>query len=387
LTYVAGYGATHGFLELNWPKRNCIFCYPAAANHTYHATPIPQQNLTPFICDFSYVSNAWQPARAMRDAVLADWAGNKGLADLFARISDEIITRTDAGERWDSEQVRSLVCKYGATVGLSGAEPVITELMMQGIRISDRAYRHAGLRWVADWCRNNNKTLRLYGRGWENNPEFAAFAAGPAAPGEHLRGIYQATRINLQIIETGVLHSRALDGMAAGGFFLCREFYHEPTYQGRPDAWYYQQKHELAQLAIAAGYDGITDLERSGEADLLERWSRIKSWVMAGTERHHFDKAFHIWAAFARPRQLLPQLQNISFNDPARFAELANLFLNDDTLRRSTAQQMRRAVLEHLSYDARWKTFMETVVAGLSSETQSQPTRVTEIRNEPLATV
>ena len=57
---------------------------------------------------------------------------------------------------------------------------------------------------------------------WENNPRFAKFAAGFLAPGEELRTVYRASEINLQIIETGFLHSRALDGLAAGGFFLYR---------------------------------------------------------------------------------------------------------------------------------------------------------------------
>ncbi len=367
LTYVAGHGAIHGFLDLGWPKRNSIFCYAAAANHTYSAQPLPAEKLAPYTCDFSYVSNAWQPASAMRDDLLAQWSSNKGLAELFGRISEEILTTANAGARWDSQQIRSLVQQHGRQVGLRDHEPVIVELAMHGTRLADRAYRHVGLRWVADWCRQNNKTLRLYGSGWESNPEFALFAAGPAKPGEELRAIYQATRINLQIIETGFLHSRALDGIAAGGFFMCREEPDELIYNGIPHAQYHRAMLELSQIALARGYEGIPDLEQAGDADLLTRWAKLKTWLVEAHGQRRLDKVLQTAAVFLRPRDLLPELPQISFNDPLRFMELATRFLNDDALRQHIATAMRQRVLASLSYDARWKTFVESIAAGLAA--------------------
>ena len=85
------------------------------------------------------------------------------------------------------------------------------------MRVNNLLFRHQSLRRS---LLDMDIDLRLYGRGWENNPTFAKFARGVADHRGELPLIYQASRINLQVSPLGSLHQRVMEGLASGGFFL-----------------------------------------------------------------------------------------------------------------------------------------------------------------------
>lgn len=80
--------------------------------------------------------------------------------------------------------------------------------------------RYLQRREVLRWVRDAGFDLRLYGRGWETDPELAPLARGPVAPGEELRDLYHSAAVHLQInLDTNV-HPRVFECLAAGGLIL-----------------------------------------------------------------------------------------------------------------------------------------------------------------------
>ncbi|MCA8961891.1 MAG: glycosyltransferase, partial [Planctomycetes bacterium] len=83
--------------------------------------------------------------------------------------------------------------------------------------------RYLQRREVLRWVRDAGFDLRLFGRGWESDPEFASHARGPVEPGEDLRDLYHSARVHLQINLDTNLHARVFECLAAGGAILAAE--------------------------------------------------------------------------------------------------------------------------------------------------------------------
>jgi Glycosyl transferases group 1 len=224
------------------------------------------------------------------------------------------------------------------------------------------------LEWVAEYCRKNNKTLRLYGSGWESNPRFAEYAAGFLAPGEEMRAVYQATDINLQIIETGFLHSRSLDGLAAGGFFLnrqVREF--DPTEQSRL---------MMTRRAIETGCVTYGQLDASTDPLIAGAWAHARTLIRLG-KPDEYCRMLDIWPTVPSEEIQFPHLSEITFADQKEFNAMADRFLVNPDLRRSVAARLRQVVVDRYSYDTRWRQFLSGITAGLRDAAQELATAKT----------
>jgi hypothetical protein len=247
------------------------------------------------------------------------------------------------------------------------AEVLMRELVMSGLLIADRAFRHETLGWAADYCRAAGKTLRLYGAGWERHPTLAAHAAGPAAAGDELHAITLASRINLQIIGTGVLHPRLLDGLAGGGFFLYRE-----THNDRPDPAFLAARAAVSRHVAGHGVTRLADLDAVSEPGIAAAWRVIREQYVETQRRQQFDEAVvlrGLATAHALPHatEVMPELAAIAFDSRESFAERAAAFLADESLRASTARALRARVQESFSYDARWAAFERHLRGALTS--------------------
>jgi len=80
-------------------------------------------------------------------------------------------------------------------------------------------------RWVqraepVRWARDMGLDVRVWGRGWADSPEFAPLARGVAAPGEALRDLYAAARIQLHMNSDTNMHARVFECLLSGGFIL-----------------------------------------------------------------------------------------------------------------------------------------------------------------------
>src|SRR5262249_4996272 len=146
------------------------------------------------------------------------WKSHPSFGSLYDELVETLLSqhRQGAGQAWDYVALRNLARSRAAARAILLDPRALNEMTMDLCTFADRAYRHTALAWVSRWCESNGKTLNLYGNGWESHATFAKWAAGPAAPGEDARAIFQVSRINLQLIQPGFIHSRALDGLAAG---------------------------------------------------------------------------------------------------------------------------------------------------------------------------
>jgi hypothetical protein len=357
LTYVAGHGAVFGHTNLNWPRENCIFCHPAGATFRYSDQPVDEAARSRYACDLSYVSNASGTPEALAATLLNRWNHPGGIA-MFKEAAAIIRTQSEAGATWDYVSVLNLLKSMGSDTRLAAGQT--EELTLNLCTYADRCFRHAALGWVSRWCQAHGKSLRLYGRGWADHPEFSRWAAGSAQPGEEVRAIYQASRINLQMIEPGFIHSRSLDGLAAGGFFLARhtlvDGLNSPEVAGL---------HELGRWIEANRIADDEELDSVNDADIREKTARARAYFQRHDVFAPLVPSLHVWAHVPPASVMFPQLDAITFRDEQSFGELAGRYLQDADLCATVAKDMQRLVLQNFSYTARWSTFLDAISRGL----------------------
>lgn len=97
------------------------------------------------------------------------------------------------------------------------------ELLVSYIhQIAERAFRMEAARWARSIAQRRGWSLRFYGNGWDQNPEFADLAAGPVAFGSELAGCYAGAGVHLHASITQPLHQRTAECSLAGGLVLSR---------------------------------------------------------------------------------------------------------------------------------------------------------------------
>jgi hypothetical protein len=366
MTYIAGLGARLGYEELGWPRENCILTLGASATHRYHNRPAAHALLEKHRCTFSYTSNASGTPRSVVEQCRGAYQKSPALLQVFDEIVEHILATSEAGRAWDTAHIQQLLDEHLATARQAITTNNRREMIMQLRGISDRAFRHVALRWVSDYCKRNQKTLRLYGNGWEQHPEFALYAAGFLAPGEDMRALYQATDINLQIIETGFIHSRVLDGLAAGGFFLSR-FAPEARDLDHTQA----ARTAMTRRALETGCVTFSQLDASTDPLIADAWAYARTVIPLGAPNERC-RMLDIWAAYPSEEFLFPELDRITFGDEGQFIEMADRYLADADERCALAAGLRQTVLDQFSYDARWRQFVSGIAAGMRQAAQTQ---------------
>jgi hypothetical protein len=353
LTYVAGHGAEFGYTHLGWTARNCLFCHPAAATRRYGGTPIGHGQA--YEQDVSFISNAAESPEQLRDSTLA---GIGSLAEAFAKLAPKVIDGAMRdGVAWTTRMLWPLI---DAVLGTNRDQAIRNELLMALSRLADRCFRHAALHWVKDFCDRRGYTFRLFGAGWEKHPVLASHARGAVKPGDGVARVYRGTRINLQLMGAmSFIHSRSLDGLAAGGFFLNRGNRRETDMANERAAF------ELAMMKPDRLYATAQEMDRCTEEQMRLRWEKIKNlWSDTGGP----EAALRAMAFYRHcPQQELiwPQLDQITFFDAEGFENLAQTYLEDESLRLRVMGKMQEVVRRQFSYDARWAYFAGAIRDGL----------------------
>ena len=358
LTFVAGHGAIMGVFHLGWPEGACIFCHAAGMTHRYRlAAGVAAEPSR--VADFAYMSHASASPEQFRGSLARKWENPKQYLPLFNRACEEVLAGARAGKTWEFLELQELVRR---TAGGGDVPPDIENMLMVDLRLLvDRVFRHVTLEWVSRWCERHGKTLRIWGQGWAAHPTLGKHAAGVALPGEDAQAVFRSSLVNLQIIETGVIHSRLLDGWAAGGFFLIRQAHRTEDEQRIRDTW------RIAQLTREAGIRRIDEVEARGSEELRKLWATL------APEYAKWDKAaifpgFRTWRCLPPATVLIPGVDQLMFNDEAQFGVLAERFLcgPEAAARREQASAGIQDVLQkHLSYDARWREFIEHIAANV----------------------
>jgi hypothetical protein len=362
LSFVAGHGAIPGCMQLNWPEGACIFCYPAGMTHRYSPAPATAEELSQFGSDVSYVSHASGSPEQLRANLRGKWEGGaKGFLPLLDASSEEIVALAWRGEILDYAGMEALISRIGAGLKLP-VPAAVAQSMIVDLRLQlDRTFRHQTLDWVSRWCDSRGKRLRIWGNGWKDHPTLGKWAAGVALPGEQAQAVYRASRINLQIIETGVLHSRLFDGWAAGGFFMIRQA-HRPKDEQEMMNFY-----RIGRLTQDESIETIGQLEERGSQELRRLWKPWTSYTTIFDRKQKFP-GFRIWRNLAPPQVVIPNLDRIMFNSASEFERMADEFCRSEESRQSLWNGICEVLNAKFSYDARWKEFLGHVTSHLGYE-------------------
>lgn len=324
----------------------------ATDDKTYSDLALPEEELSPHRCDFSYVSNQSRLPADFHDERRKQFASDPAtlrLVDLsYEALLQAFRERPDTArlsvrfmlEAIERERKPGRVCEENRQAILRFHLDPLAELM----------FRQNTLEWVADYCDRTGRRLHLYGKGWEDHPRLAAYARGVADNGRPLRAIYQASAVNLQIIGTGAIHQRLLDGLAAGGFFLIRftppdtalatvKRYLAALRRYRPAT---DADHEASAMPELA--EALWELHRFMGHDARATLFRIDPEDNTMLESLEADGFRRLAGA------MFPQYGEVSFASAEEFARCADRFLADAEARRTIARAMRGVVVEHYSY-------------------------------------
>jgi hypothetical protein len=364
LTYVAGHGAAYGYTFLGWPRRNVIFCELAGATHRYSGQALPEEMLAAHRCDVSFISNASGTPAEMRGQQRGLWRKNVTAGAIYEEVSSLMIGETEGGRTWEHYSILAEIRRASDARGVRLTANWENELVMALVALSDRCFRHTALQWVRHWCEKAGRSLRLYGQGWEKHPDFAKYAAGYAQQGDGLAAIYQASRINLHLMESGgFFHSRPLDGLAAGGFLLTRTSPNDGA-----EEKYVRAQRVLAERAGVLGLVTKGDLERCTDAAVVEAWGVMRHYFAEMSDGERIP-GLTVWGELLPARVVFPELVKISFSSAGEFETLAERYLSNESERAAVARTMQETVRREMSYSRRWGQFIEGVQNGLVAAT------------------
>lgn len=352
LDVLASVSAAHCVTKLGCDENRTINCIMPTNPARFSGEAMDEAELEAHRCDVSYVSNASQ---SPGDFHKEQW---EGLGDETSRrvlqaVHDEIRAEAERCPRVPNERRRAAIDVAAGKLGVRVPERFGNWLGSWYIwRLLDRIFRHQALAWAADWALENGRALHLYGRGWENHKTLHAFARGVAHNEQELRRIYQASAINLQLIPSGFLHQRAMDGLAAGGFFLSRKACSD------------QQSAVMQPILARAAEIGVTTLgEPAARADRTLQEALVAYEEETG---QHPDPDDDMSLAYLRiaardpcAGSVFPGFERLVFDDAVSFRRTADYFLDNAGERRSVASQMRQVVLERFSYKDTMRRFLD----------------------------
>ncbi|MCZ6836040.1 MAG: hypothetical protein O7G85_09730 [Planctomycetota bacterium] len=338
---------------------------------TYCAEPLDATELDAYRCDVSYVSHGSATPEALLIDLTRGWIPEHAtcLELMLERMKVALDTKP---------YIRSidLAAMLQEAEGDAKCEDVSREirlavLLQNSLVLYDRLLRHQTLQWASAWAESKNRSLNLYGKGWDTHPSLARHARGEIENGRPLRAVYQASAINLQVNGYGSLHQRLLDGLASGGFMLTR---FNPAdvlriqYSKLRDQLY-RDRLDLNGIMERRGHDHELDstlnsIERLEGLRLASMIDPIRKRQMHLQEltfnlpRHdNDDEALmrRLCTLEHLPRRVagdLPGYEQTSFRTESEMHERLDLFVDDPEARAELSGPMRASVIEHDTYDA-----------------------------------
>ncbi len=341
LDYVIGYGRTELVQRCGYPASRFMPAMVGVNPDRFSATALTDAELSPLRCDVSFVSHASMPA----DRIIAEQVERNGspesrrlLQDVYARLRAiyDAGGSVTAGEALDAIILDSLRDNH-----LTADMKSLRDLFAH--RVNNALFRHQAIRWVAEM----GVDLRLYGKGWENHPEFKRFARGVADNHSQLPAIYRASAINLQVTPFGGVHQRLLDGLAAGGFFLIRSVTAEELEILLRDMWNWRQLH-----GVGSGRE-MLEKRDAALSDLMRRYAQLAA-VDPAADPDYFFAAIEECAMMGFTRTantLFDRPERVTFTTREQLVNQVKHFLACPDERREIAAAMRQRVLETHTYD------------------------------------
>jgi hypothetical protein len=341
---------------------------PTSPDH-FHTTEPTEDERRRFSCDVSYVSHASQTPAAFHAEE------RKRFPDpTSARLLDamfELLPPMLDEYQLVSWKLPALVLEEASRAcGVVVRDPEVARRLQWWYlwRLGDRIFRHQALEWVASWSRRTGRVFRIYGNGWDKHPTLAEFAAGPADNGAELHAICKASRINLQLMPAGFIHQRALDGLAAGGFFLARRTPHDT--RGGVLRRLLARVEDLGIDSTAAMLGHGDEALRGLLRDYLGVW--LDHY---GPEDRELLSDLRIQAEWIYADEAFADYEDIAFDSPAAFEERAERFLADEAERRAVTTRMRDVVIQRFTYRTAIDGFLRDMSGYLTERARTSKPR------------
>jgi hypothetical protein len=356
--FCVGFGRLHLAGKHGYPAERYLSSTIGVNEERFDRSPPTAAQLDRYRCDVSYVSHASTPA----DVLLKEKLDQQ--TDLGRRVLKDIYDRLVGHYQSGGAAPSDVSLRMMAEASMARLKTTMPEADLKSLivffnqKVNNALFRHQTLGWVAGM----GVDLRIYGRGWENHPTLARFGKGVADNIVDLGAIYRASRINLQVTPHGSVHQRLLDGLAAGGFFLCRR--HPGDFVGR----LYQ---ELAEWADRHNVRGDDELYARADGRVTEIIAQINELEGSPPDRRqmrvfdvmngHRDTDFMTSAD-----SIWPEYERIVFDDRAELERQVRRYLKDDGERRRIAASMRQAVVERASYTSISRRLLHFIADALA---------------------
>jgi len=297
LDFVCGILKPRCVAEFGYPESQFETVEMPVSIEMFHDGAVPEDDRAQYDCDICFVSNASAPIERLHTEARETYPPElRPVLDLLFDRVRETLERNEFPYDAAAEMTRIAVAECGVELDADQLHQLAT---FHTYRMLDCGRRQETLEWAAEWAQRDGRTLKIYGRGWEEHPTLAPFAAGVLEHGEPLRRALASARLALQLIPSGIRHQRTYETLACGALPITR--YCARDFARLPIAEYVQRRDAGEEL------DGET---------------------------------------------LLPGLERIAFETREDFELLAEHYLADLHDREAVMTDLRKVVLEHCTFDA-----------------------------------
>ncbi|MEK6675534.1 MAG: hypothetical protein AABZ47_07760 [Planctomycetota bacterium] len=348
--------------------RQCFHARVPTCPEQFGGPELTDEERLRYGCDVSFVSHASQTPRVFHDQERAGWADPnlRRLIDTLFELLPTALEKHKVAGGWLCEELIDEACRRCGMVIHDGQ--VRNRLRGWYLwRLGDRIFRHESLEWVAKWARQTGRRFRIYGSGWETHPTLAEFAAGPAENGRELLCVYRASRINLQLMPAGFIHQRALDGLAAGGFFMSRLVPGDTRGHSIRNLTKRIRELGLQSTGKLLSCDDVSLHAGLGDVygDSLEGIRARARRSTGETDRIDLFRDIHVAAELEHPDEVFSDFDWVVFDSYEEFSTKADRFLADDQARAGITNRMRQVVLDRFSYKPTMNQFLQAMASYL----------------------
>ncbi len=329
--------------------------------------PADDPQLARYACDASIVTHASLPAEQIVQEQIAR-SGTPEAKRLLSTIFEQFRAVYDAGKTLVAPPAIRRIIDQGFIDSRTQPTPELVQQLMDlfYMRVNNALFRHQSLGWLAEM----GIDLRLYGRGWENNPTFKRFARGVADHEGELSLVYQASRINLHVSPLGSLHQRVMEGLASGGFFLLRRGDGDIIGRHYARLWDFCARVGITtdqELRSCSDPEVQETLRQAVEIHQCDPFAEKYTFMQLLRTMHECDylcSAGYVWGK---------DYDETSFNSQAELATKVSHFLSKPQERKRLAQSMLKPVLERFTYEKTSTRLLELIAADQARAARKSP--------------
>jgi hypothetical protein len=356
LDYTIGYGKTDCVLKHGYPADRFMPAMVGVNEKRFAPRRLTPSEIERFACDVSFVSHCTAPADVVVQQAVEQQTDAR-TKRLLKDVYDRLVSRHAAGEPLVTPRhVKDVIAEVAGSGGTGGVQ-VDAMAEFFHLRVVNPLFRHMALSWLLDL----GLDVRLYGRGWEQHPQYQRYARGVADNQADLCTIYQASRINLQITPYSSAHQRLFEGLSAGGFFLLRHTMGDTATRLMKEVWDWCEPNGVASEA---------ELTARAPQELRDKF--VLAVTTAGANVHQGDRFDWIRHArtlaedgFSHCASTLwgEDFDRVAFRSKQELHERIAHYLGKADERRDVASRMRQRVLERMSYTTTTRRMLDFITA------------------------